>query len=136
MARRLYLIWIAVLFFSCDSEEPTRTDTNLIRNLTSAIWGISFFIVDGADQSSDFDGVSFVFLRNGQVEAYSGTQLLAQGNWETRIESGRVEFDLSFASNAQFDRLSGDWYQVSIISNRIIFRKNQPNSEDSLTFEK
>lgn len=136
MAKRLYLFWIALIFFSCNPEESTRSDTNLIRNLTSDIWEISFLILDGVDQSSDFEGVSFVFLQNGQVDAFRGTQLLAQGNWGTRIVSGRVEFELSFASNPEFEKLGGDWYQSAIISNRIIFRKDQPNSEDTLTFEK
>lgn len=137
MARRLYLFyWIALFFFSCTAEESTRTDTNLVRNLTSAIWEISFFIVDGTDQSSDFEGVSFIFLPNDQVEAFRGTQLLAQGKWGTRIKSGRVEFELSFASNTEFAKLSGDWYQDAIISNRIIFRKDQPGTANSLTFEK
>ncbi len=137
MTRKLYLVWIALFFFSCTPEEESgRSDTNLIRNLTSAIWEISFFILDGTDQSKDFEGVSFVFLQNGQVEAFRGTQLLASGSWGTRIDSDRVEFELTFASNPEFDKLSGDWYQDAIISNRIIFRKVQPNSSDSLTFEK
>ncbi len=136
MTRIGYFFWLALIFFSCVKEEPARTDTNLIRNLTSATWKISFFIVDGADQSSDFEGVSFVFLQNGQAEAFRGTQLLAQGTWGTRIDSGRVEFELLFASNPVFDKLTGDYYQDAIISNRIIFRKDQPNSQDSLTFEK
>ncbi|WP_160111276.1 hypothetical protein [Algoriphagus boritolerans] len=44
-------------------------------------------------------------------------------------DSGRVEFELSFASNAAFEKPGGDWYQSAIISNRIIFRKDQPNSK-------
>jgi hypothetical protein len=136
MTRRLYHFWIALFLFSCDSEESTRSDTNLIRNLTSSIWEISFFIIEGTDQSRDFEGVSFVFLQNGQVEAYRETQLLAQGNWSTGIDSGRVEFELSFASNPTFEQLSANWFQEAIISNRIIFRKDQTNSEDILTFEK
>ncbi|WP_111669103.1 hypothetical protein [Algoriphagus litoralis] len=136
MTRRLYHFWIALFLFSCTAEEPTRSDTNLIQNLTSSIWEISFFIVDGTDQSSDFEGVSFVFLESGQVEAFRGTQLLAQGNWSTGINSGRVEFELSFASNPTFEQLSANWFQEAIISNRIIFRKDQTNSEDILTFEK
>jgi hypothetical protein len=137
MKRIVYLLWFTLIFFSCTPEEQlTRSDINLIQSLTSSIWEISFFIVDGIDQSSDFEEVSFVYLPNGQVEAFRGTQLLAQGNWGTRVDSGRIAFELSFASNPEFDKLSGDWYQQAIISKRIIFRKDQPNLENSLTFEK
>ena len=126
MERKLFLIWILLIFWSCTEEEPTRTDENLVRNLAAGPMTIDFFEVGGIDRAGDFEGVYFVFLPNGQLEAYRGTQLLDQGAWNTKVDSGRIELELSFS---KFEVLTGEWYQVFIWSNQVKLRKDQDDSE-------
>lgn len=126
MKRKLSLIWILFIFFSCTEEEPTRTDENLVRNLAAGPMSVDFFAVGGIDRSGDFEGVTFVFFPSGQLEVFRGTQLLDQGTWKTKVDSGRIELELSFS---RFEELNGEWYQVFIWSTQVKLRKDQDDSE-------
>lgn len=137
MQRILILFWFAIIMSACEKEEDqNRTENNLVQNLTSGPWEISFFVLGGIDRVKDFEGVIFSFLSNGQVEAYRGTQLLAQGLWSTRVDSGRIEVQTAFSSNPKFENLNANWYQFSVISNRITLRKIDSVSDDYLIFVK
>lgn len=135
MKRILIFFLFALVISSCvENDERKPNEDNLVKNLTSGLWEISFFTLAGIERGKDFEGNNFSFLPNGQVEAYRGTQLLAQGLWNTNVISGRIEMQTSFSSIPKFENLNANWYQVSIINNRITLRKI--NSEDYLIFVK
>ncbi|TFV95795.1 hypothetical protein E4S40_06115 [Algoriphagus kandeliae] len=135
--KKALIFWAVLVLFSCTGEEsPSRTEENLFQTLTSGQWGISYFEDGGSDRASDFEGINFNFLSNGQVEAFRGTQLLDLGIWSTSIENRRAEIELSFPSNPLFENLNGNWYQILIGYERVSFRKDNEVSEDRLTFEK
>ncbi len=135
MKRFLILISLLALF-SCMEEEtpdPLRTDNTLFDSLTSSRWAITLFEDEGQDETTLFDGLSFTFLTNGQVEVYRDTQLLDVGIWETDFDDGRAELELEF-TNPLFEDLSEDWYQIRLTQGRIDFREDSGGSEDRLNF--
>jgi hypothetical protein len=133
MDRKIALFWIILMFFSCKENEPPRTDENLFQSLSSGLWEISFFEKGGINLAREFDGVSFVFYPNGQSEAYQGSQLLDQGTWSTRSESGKNKLQLSFS---RFEKLNGDWNQGFVRSDQIQVKKENGNSGSQLFLEK
>lgn len=122
---------------SCVKEEDQdRTEDNLVQSLTSGTWEISFLALNGIDRGKEFEGINFSFLPNGQVEAFRGTQLLGQGIWSTRVDSGIIEIQISFYSNPKFENLNAIWSQYSVSFNRITLRKIESGPEDFLVFVK
>jgi hypothetical protein len=136
MRRLLLLIGIAFLVFSCAEEEPVRTDENLIQNLSVGQWRISSFLLNGVNQTSDFDGKNFVFYPSGQSEVFRGTQLLGQGNWSTAVVDGRIKLQLTFSPDSEFEILNGEWFQIHIVLNRIKIVKSEQDSTKELLLEK
>ncbi|OYX17661.1 MAG: hypothetical protein B7Z16_09850 [Algoriphagus sp. 32-45-6] len=128
MRRLLLLIGIAFLVFSCAEEEPVRTDENLIQNLSFGQWRISSFLLNGVNQTSDFDGKNFVFYPSGQSEVFRGTQLLGQGTWSTTV--------LTFSPDSEFEILNGEWFQIHIVLNQIKIVKSEQDSTKELLLEK
>ena len=137
MKSLLSFLLIAYFFCSCSSEEnPSRTDENLVQNLSTGVWEISLFEVEGINRSAEFEGIGFSFFPNGQVEALRGTQLLGQGAWSSGSNSGRVEVRLAFPDTPLFSMLNADWYQVFIQNDRIQLRNSRPESDDFLILVK
>ena len=136
MKRLLLLIGIAFLGFSCSEEEPVRTDENLVQNLSVGQWRISSLLINGVNQTSEFEGSSFVFYPSGQSEIFRGTQLLGQGTWSTTVQGGRIQLQLSFSQNSQFEVLNGEWFQAHIVLNRIKINKESQGSLKELILQK
>lgn len=137
MKRILILYWFALFMSSCVKEaDQDRTEDNLVQSLTSGTWEISFLALNGIDRGKEFVGINFLFLPNGQVEAFRGTQLLGQGLWSTRVDSGIIEIQISFSSNPKFENLNAIWSQYSVSFNRITLRKIESGPEDFLVFVK
>lgn len=124
-------------FYSCSPEEsPSRTDENLIQNLSVGQWRIGSLLVNGINQTSEFDGYNFVFYPGGQSEVFRGTQLLGQGTWNTTVQGGRIQLQLSFSQNSQFEVLNGEWFQAHIVLNRIKITKESQGSLKELILQK
>jgi ABC-type dipeptide/oligopeptide/nickel transport system permease subunit len=137
MKSLVFLLAIAAIFYSCSSEEtPSRTDENLVQNLSVGQWRISSFLLNGVNQAAEFDGNSFVFYQSGQMEVFRGTQLLGQGNWSSSVVGGRIKLQLSFPPDSRFALLNGEWFQVHIVLNRIKIVKSEQNSTKELLLEK
>lgn len=137
LGKKLILLIVVLIIISCEKEElPTRTESNLVQNLTSGPWEISYLALDGIDRGQEYEGIDFTFLANGQVEAYRETQLLQQGLWSTSVVSGRIEIQTSFSSVPMFENLNAVWYQASVGPNRILLRKIDSDSEDYVLFVK
>ncbi|GMQ28978.1 hypothetical protein [Algoriphagus confluentis] len=133
----LSILILSGFFLSCISEEsPSRTDENLVQNLSTGVWEISLFEVDKINRSAEFEGIGFSFFPNGQVEALRGTQLLGQGAWSSGTNSGRVEVRLAFPNTPPFSMLNADWYQVFIQNDRIQLRNSSPESDNFLILKK
>ncbi len=124
-------------FYSCSPEEsPSRTDENLIQNLSVGQWRISSFLLNGVNQTSDFDGYNFVFYPGGQSEVFRGTQLLGQGTWSTIVAGDRIQLQLSFPQDDPFAVLNGAWFQTHIVLNRIKITKESQGSLKELILQK
>ncbi|GMQ34101.1 hypothetical protein Ataiwa_23730 [Algoriphagus taiwanensis] len=137
MKSLLAFLLLACFSCSCSSEEnPSRTDENLVQNLSTGQWAISSFVENGLERGGDFAGVDFSFFPNGQIEAYRGTQLLGQGSWSSGNAVRRIEVRISFPSGSPFVDLNADWYQVFIRLNRIQLRNTRIDSDDFLILQR
>ncbi len=137
MKRILSLCILAALMACSPEEEPDiqRTDEFLFDALVSSRWKVTLFEDDGVVETKNFDGISFTFIPNGQVEAYRGTQLLDVGSWRSYTEDGRVEFELEFENDPILEELSDTWYQDRMTNGRLSLREESDGSEDRLNFE-
>ena len=129
-------IWIVLFLFSCSEEEPVRTDDNLVQNLSVGQWRISSLLINGVNQTSEFEGSNFVFYPSGQSEIFRGTQLLSQGTWSTTVAGDRIQLQLSFPQDDPFAVLNGAWFQTHIVLNRIKITKESQGSLKELILQK
>lgn len=133
MKRTKAFFWIILIFFSCgEKENPTLSDDYLVQALATGEWHISYFEIRGTNRAQEFEGINFVFLPNGQMEAYLETRLLSQGTWSTKVDSGRIKLQLSLT---QFEELNGEWFQDFIKPRQVKLRKDDKNSETLLFLE-
>ena len=136
MKNTFTLITLLILLFSCAEEEAVRTDENLVQNLSVGQWRIGSLLVNGVNQTTEFEGYNFVFYPSGQSEVFRGTQLLGQGTWSTTVQGGRIQLQLSFSQNSQFEVLNGEWFQAHIVLNRIKITKESQGSLKELILQK
>ena len=136
MKNTFTLITLLILLFSCAEEEAVRTDENLVQNLSVGQWRIGSLLVNGVNQTTEFEGYNFVFYPSGQSEVFRGTQLLGQGTWSTTVQGGRIQLQLSFSQNSQFEVLNGEWFQAHIVLNRIKINKESQGSLKELILQK
>ncbi len=120
MRRLLLFIGIAFLVFSCSEEEPVRTDENLVQNLSVGQWRISSLLFNGVNQTSKFEGSSFVFYPSGQFEIFRGKKLLGQGILSTTAQGIGIQPLLSFPQDDLFAVLHREGFQVHIMLNPLL----------------
>ena len=120
------------MFSSCeegndDEQNMTSVDMNEISSFViSGDWQITYFFDTDEEETSDFNGYSFVFGSNGVLTASNGTQEIA-GSWSITDSSSSddddpdsdVDFNISFSAPDNFEDLSDDWDIVSYSATRI-----------------
>jgi hypothetical protein len=115
----------------------------------SGDWRITYFYDTDQDETSNFSGYSFSFNQGGALVAVNGNTTVA-GTWSITDNSGSSsdddgsssdndnDFNIFFASPADFDDLSDDWDIVSIseVKIELIDVSGGNGGTDYLTFEK
>lgn len=120
MLRSYFVLLTVMLLFSCKEEESGRTDENLAQHLSTGVWEISYFEVNGAIRTEEFQGIDFIFYPDGKAETYRETQLLQQGTWQTYVQSEKIKLELSFP---QLQLLNGIWEQDFIRESQVKVKK-------------
>lgn len=115
-----FSIWTVLFLFPCTEEEPVRTDENLVQNLYVGQWRISSLLINGVNQTSEFEGSSFVFYPSGQFEIFRGKKLLGQGIWSTTAQGIGIQPLLSFPQDDLFAVLHREGFQVHIMLNPLL----------------
>ena len=140
----------------CDSDDDGNAPIDnsaeiaaIISTAQDGTWRISSYIDSGQDETSDYNGYSFLFASNGTLTATSLTATRT-GTWSVTDDSNSnddsnddndIDFNILFAVANEddiFDDLNDDWDVVSYTNTQIQLRdvSGGDGSVDTLTFVK
>jgi hypothetical protein len=105
----------------CEDEDNRNDDQDnksIETSLGHGSWKVGYFF-DTADETSDFDGYSFLFNDDNVVIA-TKNGLSVQGSWDTENSSdGDTKLYLDFPTNGPLEELNEDWIVTESSSVRI-----------------
>nr|WP_315176631.1 hypothetical protein [uncultured Flavobacterium sp.] len=112
------LLIIAMLFFSCSSDDSNSNSTNSVDSVVSIVksgtWKITYYFDTDKEETSNFSGYNFTFANNGVLTASNGT-LTQTGTWSITDSNSSddsisdLDFNVGFSSPATFAELTDDW---------------------------
>ncbi len=111
-------ICLATLQIACDKEGPTAQETQL-KKLESKLWSVNSVIVDGADRTSLFQGMTLRFSGKTFSATSGGHVWPASGSWEftdaaatTILRNDNVTVTIEQISESQLE-LSLFWSETT-----------------------
>jgi hypothetical protein len=143
----LFCIMLNV-FISCSSDSSNSSSTvdsapviNIIKNGT---WRITFYEDSGVNETANFSGYNFTFGSNSILTAANGVNTYT-GTWSVTIDnsgddssSSDLDFNIAFASPANFSELTEDWNILEKTNTKIklVHVSGGNGGTDYITFEK
>ena len=134
--------------FSCNNDDTTPSNSNdpnpVINIVKNGTWKITFFEDSGVNETSNFLGYNFTFGANNVLTATNGANVYV-GTWSVTIDnsgddspSNDLDFNIAFASPANFSELTEDWNIVEKTDTKIklVHVSGGNGGTDSVTFEK
>ena len=141
----LFLLNTASMCSSDDSSSSSQNVTDVTNTVSSGTWRITLFDEDGNDHTSNFSGYAFTFGASNVLTAVNGSNTIT-GYWSVTSDdssdddnpSGDIDFNILFASPANFAELSEDWHILERTSTKLRLEhvSGGDGSIDLLTFEK
>ncbi|MCB0468743.1 MAG: hypothetical protein KDC64_11120 [Aequorivita sp.] len=111
----------------------------------SGSWKITYFFDSDQNETDHFTGYVFTFNNNGSLVAVKGSTTVT-GTWSVTDSnssdddggSNDTDFNIFFASPADFEDLSDDWDIISVSNSKIELTdvSGGNGGTDFLTFEK
>ncbi len=137
------------LAMSCDKDDDNsqqqNTTTQTINTAQSGSWKITYFFDSDHEETGHFTGYVFTFNENGSLVAVKGSTTVT-GTWSVTDSnssdddggSNDTDFNIFFASPADFEDLSDDWDIISVSNSKIELTdvSGGNGGTDFLTFEK
>tara|TARA_R110000850_G_scaffold270349_1_gene403341 strand:- start:17 stop:487 length:471 start_codon:yes stop_codon:yes gene_type:complete len=139
------------LAMSCDKDDDntqqqqSTTISQTINTAQSGSWKITYFFDSDHEETSNFTGYVFTFNENGALVAVKGSTTVT-GTWSVTDSnssdddggSNDTDFNIFFASPADFEDLSDDWDIISVSNSKIELTdvSGGNGGTDFLTFEK
>lgn len=121
-----------------DEEDGEDTENSGFTNsLITGEWVISYFSTD-EEESSIFDGYTFVFNADGSALASNGSSQI-DGTWTSKPEDdGRINLVLKFGETDPFVMLEDDWNVIEFDENviKLMDEDKVEESERFLNFER
>jgi len=114
-----------------DDEERSENQDNksIETTLGQGSWKVSYFF-DKADETSDFDGYSFLFNEDNKVIATKNA-LSVPGSWDTESSSdGDTKLYLDFGTNTALEELNEDWIVIEYSPGRVSLEHESGGSGD------
>lgn len=111
MKNGFLLCLVATLLLAGCKRESALTPANADRILEKGSWRITLFMEEGNNETSDFEGYSFVFKANGSVDATKDGNTLS-GTWSTEKDDGDLKLYLNF-TDALLSEIADDWHILS-----------------------
>ena len=141
----VFIINTASTCSSDDSNSSSTIDTTpIVNTVTQGTWRVTYYFDTDTDETSDFTGYNFTFGSSNVLTATNGTNTFT-GSWSVTSNnsnddspSNDLDFNILFASPANFEDLSDDWDIVSRTATKIelIDVSGGNGGTDYLTFEK
>ena len=143
------MIQLAVLFFisvslvACDkwdddNDDPTSNAANSVTNsyLANGSWVVSLLTDDGRNETSDYDGYTFVFASDGKLTATRGSAT-TNGTWRTRRDDGSNELVIQLiTTDKDLLELNDDWDIVLSTNSKIELQDDNDERDEQLHFTK
>lgn len=141
------LFCVLVLNVKCSSSDDDNSSTNptaVINTAKSGTWRVTSFVDSGTNETAHFTGYNFTFANSNVLSATNGTNTYT-GIWSVISDdddddnpSGDLDFNIAFASPADFSELTEDWDIVSYSSTKIslIHVSGGGGGTDTLEFTK
>jgi len=110
----LSLLGLLFLFASCESEltkdnnDDSSQNISVILSNDNAKWKVSYFWDKDKEETSDFQGYTFVFQSDGKLQAQKGDQVV-NGTWRTIQDDGRQKFVMDMGLIKPLEELTDDW---------------------------
>jgi hypothetical protein len=115
----LFMLNVASMCSSDDNSSSSQDPTPVINTATQGTWRVTSYIDSGTDETNHFAGYNFTFATGGVLSAANGTNTYT-GTWSVTTDtsnddnpSSDLDFNIFFASPADFADLSDDWDVVS-----------------------
>jgi hypothetical protein len=143
------MIQLAVVFFlsvslvACDkwdddNDDPTNNAANSVTNsyLANGNWVVSLLTDDGRNETSDYDGYTFVFEKDGKLTATRGA-VTTSGTWRTRRDDGSNELVILLnTTDKDLLELNDDWDIVLSTNSKIELQDDNDERDEQLHFTK
>jgi len=104
---------------SSDDNSSSADPAPVINTATQGTWRISSYVDSGNNETSNFAGYNFTFGPSNVLSATNGTNTY-NGTWSVTADSSNddnpssdLDFNIAFASPANFADLTDDWDVVS-----------------------
>jgi hypothetical protein len=138
------------LAMSCDkdddnSQQQNTTIPQTINTAQSGSWKVTYFFDSDHEETGHFTGYVFTFNENGSLVAVKGSTTVT-GTWSVTDSnssdddggSNDTDFNIFFASPADFEDLSDDWDIISVSNSKIELTdvSGGNGGTDFLTFQK
>lgn len=137
-----YIIFSAdgtTLKFEKECNNTTDDDIDDIQGwLYDETWEITYSTMDGADNTSDYAGITFDFSTGANIQANdAGTVTNLQGE-VVRDENGNLRYVINYLGIFPYWQMDDDWYITEVDANRLeLHHVNDDNNNDFvLVFEK
>jgi len=146
------LLIMCVSLWQCSSDDVNNNNNQnnntaeimqIEDNVEAGTWRITSYVDSGQDETNDFNGYNFTFNANGTLTADNGNMTI-NGSWSV-TDSGSnddssddIDFNIAFASPAEFMDLTDDWDVVTHTSSMIslIDISGGNGGTDTLIFQK
>ena len=150
MKKIFFPILILVAAMACDDDNDDRNNSaqkiqKIKDNVMEGAWRVSYFYDTDHDETSVFNGYTFQFTETGTLTAnngmssHTGSWSVTDSNTSDNDDSlNDLDFNIVFASPAEFEEISDDWSIISQSGTKIELRDVSGGSggTDYLTFEK
>jgi hypothetical protein len=115
----LFMLNVASMCSSDDSSSSSSNPTPVINTATQGTWRITSYVDSGTDETNHFTGYNFTFGASNVLTATNGANTYT-GTWSVVVDnsnddnpSSDLDFNILFASPADFADLTDDWDVVS-----------------------
>jgi hypothetical protein len=116
----LFTLNVASTCSSDDESSSSQDPTPVINAATQGTWRVTSFIDSGNDETNHFTGYNFTFATGNVLTATNGTNTYTGSWWITSDDSNDdnpgssdLDFNIAFASSANFAELTEDWHIVT-----------------------
>jgi hypothetical protein len=128
--KKLFLIPVLFCLFmlniqcSSSDDDNSADPTPVINVATSGTWRVTSFIDSGDDETNHFTNYNFTFGASNVLTATNGTNTYT-GTWSVTSDdsdddsSDDLDFNIAFATPADFAELTEDWDIVTYSSTQI-----------------